>query len=103
MQELREGKSQGPRLCLVVVSLGLQKLNFGSVEHDACAQRVGVGPVANGAEIHDLEDMLACVYVKVLLKIPPTHFDVCQVVPLHRGNTASLIETHLPNPAEIGE
>ena len=90
-------------MCLVVVFLALKKLDFGGIEHNACAQRVGVGPVANGAEIHNLKEMLACANAQALLKRVPTHFNVCQVVPLHRGDTASLVETHLPNPAEIGE
>lgn len=95
------GRAGETTMSLLVVSFGLKKLDFGGVEHDACAQRVGVSPVANGSEIHYLIYMLACGYEKVWLK--KTHFDVCQVVSLHRGNTASLVETHLPNPAEIGE
>lgn len=99
----KRAKSRETRPCLVVCFIGLKMLAFGSVEHDSGAQFVGVDPVANGAEIHDLEDMLACVYAKAMFKILPTYFDICQVVPLHRGNTASLVKTHLPNPAEVGE
>lgn len=76
MYESREGKGGGTRLYLVVVLLALKKLDFGGIEHNACAQRVGVGPVANGAEIHDLKDMLACAYAKALKRVP-THFNVC--------------------------
>ena len=70
------------------------------VDHDSVASLVFGYTVSSCAEIEHLQFVSFVFQYCLLLQ---TYLDVSKVIPLHRGDTSSLVESNLPNSTQVRE